>query len=41
MKANPGKCHFLCNSNTKVNLTFENQKKQKKQLVREFAWIQN
>ena len=41
MKANPGKCHFLCNSNTKVNLTFENQKKPKKQLVREFAWIQN
>ena len=26
MKANPDKCHFLCNSNSEVTLTIENQK---------------
>ena len=26
MRANPDKCHFLCSSNSEVNLTIENQK---------------
>ena len=26
MKANPDKCHFLCNSNSEVSLTIETQK---------------
>ena len=26
MKANPDKCHFLCDSNSEVNLTIEMQK---------------
>ena len=26
MKANPNKCHFLCNSNSEVSLTIETQK---------------
>ena len=26
MKANPNKCHFLCNSNGEVSLTIETQK---------------
>ena len=26
MKANPDKCHFLCNSNNEVSLTIETQK---------------
>ena len=26
MKANPDKCHFLCNSNSEVSLTMETQK---------------
>ena len=26
MKANPDKCHFLCNSKSEVSLTIENQK---------------
>ena len=26
MKANPGKCHFLCNSNSEFSLTIETQK---------------
>ena len=29
MKANPDKCHFLCNSNSEVSLTIENQKNKK------------
>ena len=30
MKANPDKCHFLCNSNSEVSLTIETQKIKKK-----------
>ena len=26
MKANPGKCHFICSTDDKVNITVENQK---------------
>ena len=26
MKANPGKCHFICSADDKVNITVENQK---------------
>ena len=26
MKANPDKCHFICNSNSEVSLTIETQK---------------
>ena len=31
MKANPDKCHFLCNSNSEVSLTIETQKIKKPQ----------
>ena len=30
MKANPDKCHFLCNFNSEVSLTIETQKIKKK-----------
>ena len=29
MKANPDKCHFICNSNSEVSLTIETQKLKK------------
>ena len=30
MKANSGKCDFICSTNNKVNVIIENLKKQKK-----------
>ena len=43
MKANPDKCHFICNSNSEVSLTIETQKIKKVNsrncLV--LIWIQN
>ena len=31
MKANSGKCDFICSTNNKVNVIIENQKKKKQQ----------
>ena len=44
MKANPNKCHFLCNSNREVSLTIETQKIKETVNSRNclvLNWIQN
>ena len=41
MKANPDKCHFLCNSNSEVSLTIETRKIVNSRNCLILIWIQN